>query len=185
MMYHYAGPAYQRRASTVQNSWGSSAAPTATATRAPASPDTELEEEPQRSRPEQREATQTTKRNGREERQFEGRFEVRSHTARRGDVGTEVRPRALEQRRDWSWEGWGYRSEREWLRVARNLEMVNWGAVGALLGTAAAAAPAFYFGFTTYPFVFAQPLGAALGGIIGNVIILWRWRRNRDGLDLV
>ena len=79
----------------------------------------------------------------------------------------------------WSWEGWGYRSEREWLLVARNLEMVNAAGVGALLGLTLAAVPAFFVGFTDYPFVFAQPLGALVGAVVGNAAILYRWLNRR------
>ncbi|MBI4233840.1 MAG: hypothetical protein HY686_05305 [Chloroflexi bacterium] len=94
---------------------------------------------------------------------------------RRGEIGSEVRPRRLERREEWTWESWGQRSERSLIRAARNLEMLNWAGIGALLGAAAAAAPAFYFGFGQYPFVFAQPLGAAAGAILGNLVVHWRW----------
>ncbi|MBI2166390.1 MAG: hypothetical protein HYU29_08340 [Chloroflexi bacterium] len=84
------------------------------------------------------------------------------------------------QEESWSWEGWGYRSEREWLLVARNLEMVNAAGVGALMGTTLAAVPAFFLGFSDYPFVFAQPLGALVGAVAGNSLILYRWLNKRN-----
>jgi hypothetical protein len=95
----------------------------------------------------------------------------------RGEVGSEIRPRRMERQEEFTWVSWGQRSEQLLVRVARNLEMVNWAAIGAMTGVAVAAVPAFFLGFRTYPYVFAQPLGAAVGAIAGNVMVWWRWRK--------
>ena len=81
----------------------------------------------------------------------------------------------------WSWETWGERSQRMWGRHSRTLESLNWAATGALAGLAVAAAPAFFVGFNSYPFVFYQPLGAAIGALLGNLVVQWRWSKSRDG----
>lgn len=96
---------------------------------------------------------------------------------RRGDLGSEIRPQRLEQREEWTWESWGHRSEGYMKRVAQNLEMINWAAIGALTGAGLAAIPALYLGVSAYPLYLAQPSSAALGAVVGNLLAWWRWRR--------
>jgi uncharacterized membrane protein YccC len=42
---------------------------------------------------------------------------------------------------------------------------------------AVTAAPSLGIGTAGYPFVFIQPLGAALGAVAGIVVLGYRWRR--------
>lgn len=76
---------------------------------------------------------------------------------------------------EWSWEAWARRSEREWLLIARGLEVVVWTAGAALLGAAAAAAPLFYIPSSGYLLAFYQPLGAGVGALLGMAFGLRRW----------
>ena len=80
-----------------------------------------------------------------------------------------------ERREEWDWERWAERSEGVGRRLAQSLDRVTWGGIGALLGTAVAALPAFLFGFESYPFVVAQPLGAALGALGGILAMTDTW----------
>ncbi|MBH51559.1 MAG: hypothetical protein CL785_00180 [Chloroflexi bacterium] len=65
------------------------------------------------------------------------------------------------------WETWAYDVTKATSRLATNLDRLTWGGIGALIGTALAALPAFLVDFQTYPFVIAQPLGAAAGALAG------------------
>ncbi|GBD11295.1 hypothetical protein HRbin23_00950 [bacterium HR23] len=98
---------------------------------------------------------------------------------RRGEVGSDLYPSA--QQPSWSWERWGQRSENLLARVARDLEMFHWGAIGLLVGLVVAGVPAFDFGFDRYPFVVAQPLGALVGALIGSGLVWLRWQGKGNG----
>ena len=65
------------------------------------------------------------------------------------------------------WETWASDVTKSTSRLATNLDRLTWGGIGALIGTAIAALPAFLVDFQTYPFVVAQPLGAAAGALAG------------------
>ena len=105
-----------------------------------------------------------------------GAPEERATEAKHGEVGMEVRPRRLVREQEWTWETWGQRTERVWVRLAKSIEMLNFGAIGAMLGAALGGAPAFMLDYPTYPFTVAQPLGAAVGALMGNVVVWLRWR---------
>jgi hypothetical protein len=94
---------------------------------------------------------------------------------RRGEVGTDLYTKPKEG--SWSWERWGRRSEELLARVARDLEMVYWGAVGLLAGLVVGAVPALDFGFDRYPFVIAQPAGALVGLLLGSGLARLWWQR--------
>ena len=80
------------------------------------------------------------------------------------------------QGQDWDWQGWAERSEQVATRLARGLERMTWGGLGALVGMAVTAAPSLSLGTAGYPFVFIQPLGAALGAVAGIVVLGYRGR---------
>jgi hypothetical protein len=90
-------------------------------------------------------------------------------------VGTDLYTKPQEG--SWSWERWGRRSEELLARVARDLEMVYWGAVGLLAGLVVGAVPALDFGFDRYPFVIAQPAGALVGLLLGSGLARLWWQR--------
>jgi hypothetical protein len=78
----------------------------------------------------------------------------------------------------WTWESWGKRVEQEWLMMARGIEGVIWGTVGALLGVGLTAVPGVFT--SGYPYVVWQPIGAAVGAAIGATIVWRRWKKVFD-----
>ena len=82
------------------------------------------------------------------------------------------RSRSQQRQEDWTWENWGYRVEREWKTVARNIQILLGGAVGALLGITFAAIPTMFISASQYSLLVAQPVGAVLGAIVGGIIML-------------
>lgn len=85
---------------------------------------------------------------------------------------------AAEQRQGWDWESWAERSEQISDRLVRALERMTWGGLGALVGMAITAAPSLGVGSSGYPFVFIQPLGAAVGAVAGIAVLAYRARRS-------
>ena len=82
-----------------------------------------------------------------------------------------------------SWEAWSRRVEMEWLTVARGMDSVVYGTIGALVGLAISAAPGAFQ--VDYPYVVWQPVGAAVGAISGLVLAWRHWRgifRAHEGL---
>ena len=76
--------------------------------------------------------------------------------------------------RKWTWESWAKRVEYEWITMARSLDSVIYGTIGAMLGLALAGIPgAFANG---YSFVIWQPLGAAIGAACGLLFARRRWQ---------
>ncbi|MEE9284674.1 MAG: hypothetical protein V3V35_02980 [Dehalococcoidia bacterium] len=77
--------------------------------------------------------------------------------------------------RKWTWETWAKRIEYESLTVARSLDAIMWGTIGALLGLAVSGIPGAIL--DSYAWVVWQPLGAATGAVTGA---LFAWRRWQD-----
>ena len=76
--------------------------------------------------------------------------------------------------RKWTWESWAKRVEYEWITMARSLDSVIYGTIGAMLGLALTGIPgAFSSG---YSFVIWQPLGAAIGALSGLLFTRRRWQ---------
>ena len=94
------------------------------------------------------------------------------------------RPRSFfeDYPRKWTWDSWARRVEHEGLMVARGMEAIIWGTVGALLGLAASGVPGAFL--ESYPLVVWQPLGAAVGAAVGALLTWHRWiptfRSHRD-----
>jgi hypothetical protein len=63
------------------------------------------------------------------------------------------------------WEMWASDVKKSTSRLTANLDRLIWGGIGALIGTAIVALPAFLVDFHVYPFVVVQPLGAAAGAL--------------------
>lgn len=102
-----------------------------------------------------------------------------------GFTREEIRPRRFQSSRPepWTWERWGRASERSFYRMARVLEMIFVGGVGALLGLAAASVPTIFLGYYAYPYMVAQPLGAAVGAIAGALLVVFRWVQKGHQID--
>lgn len=96
-----------------------------------------------------------------------------------GLTHTDFRSRRSERRSggEWTWERWGYTSQRYLSHTARTLEMMFIGGLGALLGLGLAALPTLFLGYQSYPYMVLQPLGAALGGLMGAGWVSLRWSR--------
>ncbi len=78
----------------------------------------------------------------------------------------------------WTWESWAKRIEFESITVARSLDAVVWGTIGALLGLAISGIPGALL--DSYAWVVWQPLGAAAGAATGAMLA---WRRWQDIFD--
>lgn len=92
----------------------------------------------------------------------------------------EAEPLANRGNEDWSWEQWGRRSEQEWRSLDRWVSEAVWAGIGALMGAGVAAIPLFYLPYRDYPLAFWQPMGAAVGAVIGLAWGSYRWRKTQD-----
>ena len=88
------------------------------------------------------------------------------------DTNSSPRSRSQQRQEDWTWENWGYRVEREWRIVARNIQILLGGAVGALLGITFASIPTMFMSASQYSLPVAQPIGAVLGAVLGGIVML-------------
>lgn len=82
-----------------------------------------------------------------------------------------------------SWEAWSRRVEMEWLTVARGMDSIIYGTIGALAGVAISAAPGLFD--DNYLFVVWNPIGAATGALLGLGFAWRHWRnifRAHEGL---
>ena len=58
--------------------------------------------------------------------------------------------------------------------MARGVETVIWGTIGALLGLAATAVAGYFI--TNFAYLIWQPTGAAVGALIAAALVSRRWR---------
>ncbi len=82
-----------------------------------------------------------------------------------------------------SWEAWSRRVEMEWLTVARGMDCIIYGTIGAVIGLAASAIPGAFD--ENYLFVVWNPVGAAAGLLVGLGLAWRHWRgvfRAHEGL---
>jgi len=96
-----------------------------------------------------------------------------------GLTHTDFRARRSDRRvgGEWTWERWGYTSQRYFSHTARVVEMIFVGGLGALLGLGLSALPTLFLGFQDYPYMVLQPIGSALGGLLGAWVVHLRWNR--------
>ncbi len=82
------------------------------------------------------------------------------------------RPQLQPPRPNMDWPDWAVRTQRVQERLASTLEQLIWGSIGALAGTAIAAVPPVVGVVQgSYPYVFFQPLGAAVGAVAAIVAL--------------
>ena len=80
------------------------------------------------------------------------------------------------------WTLWALRSQKAQERMYLGFERVVWGGIGALGGAAVGGIPAIIESMRPgYPFVFSQSFGAAIGSIVGSLMMSWFRSRSNQG----
>lgn len=104
--------------------------------------------------------------------QIDSRNHVNGSVESVPDNNSSPRSRSQQRQEDWTWENWGYRVEREWRIVARNIQILLGGAVGALFGITFASIPTMFMSASQYSLPVAQPIGAVIGAVLGGIAML-------------